>query len=253
MEWTLFIIATEDSPGDGVLTPLWLGGSTVDIEPEDGARTHTVPVSAAEVYDASSGQRQLRTRLAGISGRLLITDSRVVVSCRRYQRKGGGWWGLGAGGATFALIANSVSKIRVAAAGAGKAAVGHVRYEWVNLVGWLPGKSVNGDQTLRVGYQSPASRKQSQMLLDITVPGDLDAALIAQEIVRRVARHRLVNHRPEAPDIAGKLIDLANAATLPPQINQFALYRLPTLENSIDGEPESAPVTPPNNAAGASA
>lgn len=95
MSQALLTVVTHTAPGDGHLVPRWTGGNGVALEPSDGW-TDELPVRRL-VTGTLGTTISTDTTLDGVSARVLITDSRVAIVCRRFQAKGGGWVGFGAG------------------------------------------------------------------------------------------------------------------------------------------------------------
>jgi hypothetical protein len=216
----LMSIVTRTSPGDGHLCPRWTGGSAVAGEPADGP-IDEFPARRLVVGRLGSSIISEQV-LDDVSARVLITDSRVAVVCRRFEAKGGGWIGFG-WGALFALVANAVSKARAASRGAGKAAVGHVRYEWVSFVGWKSKAAGGNTDEVRIGYRRPAE-PDATMVIDLRIPSDLDAALVALEITRRAARFRLAHSR--SAEERAHHAALVNAVVAPPRPTGFTVTDL---------------------------
>jgi hypothetical protein len=216
----LMSIVTRTSPGDGLHCPRWTGGNAVAGEPADG------PIDEFPARRVMVGRLgptiTSELTLDDISVRVLITDGRVAMVCRRFEAKGGGWIGFG-WGALFALVANGVSKARAASRGAGKAAVGHIRHEWVSFVGWKS-KTMGGNaDEVRIGYRPPAE-PEATFVVDLRIPSDLDPALIALEITRRAARHHLAHAR--SSEERAHYAALADAAMGAPQATGFTVTHL---------------------------
>ena len=152
MSTAAFTIVTLQNPGDGHLVPRWTGGDTIRSERGDGVRDE-LP-SRRVVFGRLGRGVTTELELDDVSARVLITDCRTVVVCRRFLSKDGGWIGMG-WGAAFALVANLVHKARAAAEGSGKAAVGHVRHEWVRFVGWKDKASGGSADEVRLGFRLP--------------------------------------------------------------------------------------------------
>src|ERR1700726_1217422 len=107
MDYTILTIRTPDED-DARLYPSVTEGGTVALEQWDGEPLR-ITGSGLSVEELVAGGWKTRMRLKDVKLEILITDSRFAVSCRKFD-KGGGWWGIGAGGAAFALAANGVSK-----------------------------------------------------------------------------------------------------------------------------------------------
>lgn len=231
----LLTIATHTSPGDGQWCPRWTGANTIASEPADGP-TDELPTRRVMIGRLGSTISPELT-LDDVCARILITDSRVAVICRRFESKGGGWIGFG-WGALFAVIANTVSKARAAARGAGKAAVGHIRYDWIDFVGWKSKTAGGNGDEIRIGYHPPVE-PAATFVVDIRIPGDLDPALVALEITRRAARHRLATDRALSPEHRAHHSALANTLIGAPNPAGFTITQI------RPGNTPTSPSTPP--------
>ncbi len=218
----LLSIVTHTSPGDGHWCPRWTGANTIAGEPDDGP-TDELPVRRVMIGRLGATITPELT-LEDVSARILITDSRVAVICRRFESKGGGWIGFGLG-ALFAVIANTISKARAAARGAGKAAVGHIRYEAISFVGWKSKTAGGNNDEIRIGYHPP-DEPAVTFVVDIRIPTDLDPALVALEIIRRAARHRLATDRNLSPEHRAHHTALANTLIGPPNSTGFTITQI---------------------------
>jgi hypothetical protein len=69
---------------------------------------------------------------------IYLIDSRIAFYCTNFDNfdRGGGWLGFGLRGFTVAGIANAVGKAKARRRFAGKVMVSHIRYEWLNSVGF---------------------------------------------------------------------------------------------------------------------
>jgi hypothetical protein len=176
------------------------------------------------VFGRLGGGITTELKLDDVSARVLITDCRTVVVCRRFLAKDGRWIGFG-WGAAFALVANLVHKARAAAEGSGKAAVGHVRHEWVRFVGWREKAAGGSADEVRIGFRLPG--EETTLVVDLRVPADLNPGLVATEVLRRVARHRLASGAVHDPAARQRYAELANGRAPTPVATGFAVVELP--------------------------
>lgn len=219
--WSLLTIATHTDRGDGHAMPRWTGGSDVELTRVDG-RVDEFVAKEVDVNQQSAGGVDA---LKDVSARILLTDARVVIVVRRFLAKGGGWWGTGAG-AFFAIVANVVSKARAATQGSGKAVVGHVRYEWLRRVGHQREKGiVLHKERLRLEFCERGEAEPG--FVEFALPRDVSAALVAQEIVRRAARHRLSTLAADDAESAGRCRQLTALPLPPDSADRFAWVEIP--------------------------
>jgi hypothetical protein len=227
MDYSILAIRTSGDD-DGRLYPVPGANGAVELEPLDGEPLRLAG-SRLSVRELVAGSFRNRMQLTNIKADLLITDSRVLVACSKYD-KGGGWWGVGGGGATVALVANGVSKARAAHRRHGKTLVGHVRYPWLRCVGYKPKAGWGSSEELRVGVvvQARDGNKQ-ELFLDVTLPKNVDSSAVARAIVARTARYRLKHTQIDKAAELEAYEALTDAPILPsPEAKRFAVYHLPT-------------------------
>jgi hypothetical protein len=215
--------AAED---DGRLYPV-VGDSCTPVRPEqwDG-ETQRVTASALQVSELVSGGLKTVARFPNIKAEILITDSRVVVASSKYE-KGGGWIGFGAG-AFVAVAANGVSKALAAQRRRGKMLVGQARYPWLRCVGAKPKAGWGSSEQLRIGVVVKSENGGTrELLLDATLPKDVDSSAVARGIITRAARYRL-EYTAVEDDERARYEELADAQRLSaPAPKSFAMYQLP--------------------------
>lgn len=166
----------------GLLLPIpGAAKNTVLFEPRDGEE---VRVLTAKAVTFKIGDRiALRVRKVRID--LFITDARFALACSRYD-KGGGW----VGGATAMVVFNTVSKARAAVRSRGKMLAGQVRYPWLRWVASAPKTGFNSEEALALQC---AAEDGTTMTLNLHLPKNIEAALVAAEIAERAARYRLAS------------------------------------------------------------
>lgn len=155
-------------------------------------------------------------RLAQHSVRLLVTDDRVAVFCRDYD-KGGGWTGTGLG-VLFAGLFNSVSRTAANVRSAGKVLAGHVRYQWLVEAGG----SANGRELLlrvRDGDTTVTMR------LMIAKPHDANE--VARDIIMRAAKHHLSGDQQLTFDQRQRWTSLLSATPLPANAGRISSWKGP--------------------------
>jgi hypothetical protein len=226
MSFAMLAVRTADEE-DGRLYPIpGKERGSVETEGWDGQPLRLTGGSVT-VQELSSGTWRTLQRLRDVKLDLLITDSRLVVSCGKFD-KGGGWVGFGGGGALFALAANGVSKARAAHRRHGKLLVGQVRYPWLRCVGYKPKAGWGSHEEIRLGVVTKSGEGERQELfLDIALPKNVDSAAVARAVVTRAAAYRLA-YTEVADDDRPKLVELSEDPSIPaPEAKKFALYDIP--------------------------
>lgn len=164
----------------------------------------------------SGGTTTTAYRLGQHSIRILLTDCRVVVLCRDYE-KGGGWTGWG-WGALFAGIVNGISRTAANVRSAGKILTGQVRYQWLVEVGG----SANGRELLLRVRDGEAN-----VTMRLILPKPHDANEIARDIIMRAARHHLAHDQQLTAEQRGRWSSLASATPLAPASGRISSWNTP--------------------------
>jgi hypothetical protein len=154
-----------------------------------------------------------------------ITDARVAVACDKYD-KGGGWIGLGGGAVVTAAALNAASHALASRRRRGKVLVGHVRYPWVNNVGFTSRTGRGRGEAVRIVFKERHGSGDVTKMLDVRLPSDIDAAEVARRIVHRCAAYHL-EHTTMAHDVRDKCVALTTAERLEPVPGRFAFYAMP--------------------------
>jgi hypothetical protein len=226
MEFGILAIRTADED-DGRLYPLpGEEKGSIQMEQWDGEPLRLTG-SALTVQELRSGQWRTLQRLRDVKLDVLVTDSRLIVSCSKFD-KGGGWIGFGGGGVLFAMAANGVSKARAVHRRHGKALVGQVRYAWLRCVGYKPKAGWGSKEEIRLGVvvMSGGGDRQ-ELFLDIALPNNVDSAAVARATVKRAASYRLSYTEIEERDRT-LLEELADAPSVgAPEPKKFALLNIP--------------------------
>ena len=227
MGYTILAVRSADED-DGRLYPV-IGADRdpVEVDELDGD-IQRVTGSGVEVKELVAGGWKTVGQFKGIKAEVLITESRLVVACDKYE-KGGGWVGFGAGGLAVALAANGVSKARAARRRRGNMLVGHVRYAWLRCVGFKPKTGWASNEEVRLGVAVKTEDGTTrELFLDVTLPKNVDSSQVARVIVQRAARYRLAHTQIDADEERTQYEELANAPSLSAAApKKFALYQLP--------------------------
>jgi len=217
--------------GDDALHPVLSDASGTDIiefDDYDGPNVMWLVATAVSVMRISDGGLKTLTRIQNVKIDVYITAGRLALACEKYD-KGGGWAGFGVGGLLVAVTANAVSKARAARRSRGKALVGHIRYSWLKSVGASSKSGFTSTEAIRLEYSEMLSDGPVLSLIELTLPKNTDATLVAGEIARRAASYRLAYY----PDMtAGARAGFANLSQAPPRLQpppkKFACCPMPT-------------------------
>ncbi|MGH3119743.1 MAG: zinc-ribbon domain-containing protein [Streptosporangiaceae bacterium] len=197
----------------------------IAMDDYDGPNVTKVVATAVRVLEAGSELKTL-VKLREVKIDIYITDGRVALACEKYD-KGGGWVGFGGAGLLVAVTANAVSKARAASRSRGKVLVGHIRYPWLKSVGASSKSGFTSDEAIRLEYSEKGPGAPVRKMLELTLPKNIDAALVAQDITRRAAAHRLAYYPDMPPEQRAKFAGLSQAPPLDPPSKKFAFHQMP--------------------------
>ena len=256
MTFNVLTIRAGDDPGDDAMYPVLSDVSQPELiafDRYDGQNTMRVVATAVQVMTTGS---QLKTlaKLREVKIDVYITDGRLALACEKYD-KGGGWVGFGGAGVLIAATANTVSKIRAANRSRGKTLVGHIRYPWLKSVGASSKTGVLSSEAIRIEFAEKHSGVTTRKLLELTLPKNIDATLVAQEITRRAAAFRLAHYSDMDHEERAKFTELSQAPPRPrPEPKKFAFCQMPTYYfagpgSAFPSPPGSAPEPPPDGGA----
>ena len=192
MSFNVLAIRSGLDTGDDALHPVLSDASSpdiIDFDAYDGPNVMRVVATALCVIRVRDGGLKTLARLRDVKIDIYTTDGRLALACVKYD-KGGGWVGFGTG-ALVAVTANAVSKARAARRSRGKVLVGHIRYPWLKSVGASSKLGFTSSEAIRLEYSEMLSDGPVRSLLELTLPKNIDATLVAGEIARRAASYRL--------------------------------------------------------------
>jgi hypothetical protein len=107
--------------------------------------------------------------------------------------------------------------------------VGHVRYPWLRSVGASSKSGVVSSEAIRLEYSEKLSGRVVRKIVELTLPKNIDATLVAQEITRRAAAYRLANYSDMKAGERAKFAALsADPPRLQPPPKKFAFVQMPT-------------------------
>lgn len=227
MPFSIITIRSQDEDGDALFPSL----DAVNISPAleaDDSTPRRLTARALEIYDFDGGTN----RIIGIEDlrfEVAITNSRVVVWCRKFD-KGGGWRGMGLGGLAFAAAANTVSHARAASRRKGKCLVGHIRYPWLKKVGYLAKQGMfTSQQEIRLVIEDGTAGANGRgMALDLRLSSSESAREVAEDILRRATDFRLA-HAPDLDPEKRQTLEDRRKSGIPraTETTKFSLVSLP--------------------------
>lgn len=217
------------------------------IAPDQYDGPDIVRVVATAVRVTAAGE-QLKTlvQLRDVKIDIYVTGGRLAIACEKYD-KGGGWVGFGGAGVLVAVTANAVSKMRAASRSRGKVLVGQVRYPWVKAVGASSRSGLLSSEAIRLEFCEKLPGATARKMIELTLPKNIDATLVAQEITRRVAAYRLAHYPDMGPEERARFAELSQAPPrLEPLPKKFAFCQMPTFYFVSAGSafPRSSAATP---------
>jgi hypothetical protein len=231
MPFNVLTIRSGLNTGDDALYPILSDASrpeVVALDDYDGPNGQHLTASAVHIIEVRDGALKTLIRLRDVKIDVYITDGRVALACEKYD-KGGGWVGFGGVGLMVAVTANVVSKARAAGRSRGKVLVGHIRYPWVKAVGASVKTGIGTSESIRLEYAEKVSGVTVRKMLELTLPKNIDATHVAQEITRRATAFRLAHYPEMAAEARAKFASLNDAPPkLEPAPKKFAFVQLPT-------------------------
>lgn len=227
MSWNIMTVRSGDDIDDDTLYPV-LGAVdsalVIDVDERDG-QVQTVRAKGLTVFE-NTGRLEKRISVQDVKIDVYLTDRRIAISCEKWD-KGGGVIGFGGAGIAFALAANGVSKIRAAVRRRNKAFVGHVRYNWLSAAGSSAKTGWASNEQLRLVCTEQAGGRTRSLILELTLPKDVEAATVAANITRRTARFRLQYDSTLSSADRAALEASTRAVRLANDPSSFAFHQLP--------------------------
>lgn len=211
---------------------------TLVMDGSDGDIIGPIHANAAAVAQFDQ-KRQKMVNVASVQEvkiDVYITEARVVLICKKYD-KGGGWVG-----GPAAIAFNAGSKILAANRRRGKALTAQLRYPWIDKLLFQPKRGFRGVEAIKFAFKSEGI----SMTLQIQLDKSTDSGPMAYEIVRRLVAYRLADTDDKSPEelkAFHALLDAGQAET-PPQ-GQMGKYVIPTSYGAGGGE-KYAPAGPPS-------
>ncbi len=160
-------------------------------EPQDHSLTE-IPLAGVVVNAKKKGEKQYTRVYASNVNRdnfLYVTDSRLALINRKYNKNEAGSW-IGFGGLTSYAVASLLSgaeKAIKAAQRKDKALAGHIRYEWIGIIGYRRKQKMLEDNCVRVVYKDMEGTTWN---VEFDLTRETDPELLANDILRRTAAYR---------------------------------------------------------------
>jgi hypothetical protein len=229
-KFNVLLIRSYDQPGtDGTYYPLLSDGEDDQIiarEPGDGDHVMGFISPSVAVYEVGG---RMPKRLVGTppndlltshSSEIRVSDCRVTLACEKFTK--GSTWSGGGAGAAIAAGAMVVSAAKAKRRRRGKVMVGQMRYEWISRVGASLPNRFGKNCYVILEYRDGVAAKALHLNCN-----PIEPAMIAQDIIRRVAAFRL-EHSPDLPAEQRTTLEAAHyAEKLQPTFRERAYYDLP--------------------------
>jgi hypothetical protein len=227
MGYSILSVRTREET-DGRLYPVVADKPELIATEERDGEIQRLSASRMTVRELVGGSCKTIVQIKDTKVDLLVTESRFVIACEKFE-KGGGWVGFGGAGLAFALAANGVSKLRAAQRRHGKLLVGQVRYPWLRCVGFTPRAGWGSQEQIRLGVVEMLGGGASrELFLDVSLPKNVDSGEVARVIAQKTARYRLEHVAIEDASEQACYEDLASAGRLAsPAPKKFAFYQMP--------------------------
>lgn len=231
MPFSVLSIRSGQSTGNDALYPVLsdtASSEIITLDEYDGPNVQKFVATAVQVLEVQGNVFKTLVKLRDVKIDVYLTDGRLALACEKYD-KGGGWTGFGGAGVAVAVTANLVSKARAASRSRGKVLVGHVRYPWLKSIGACTKTSVSTFEAIRLEYAEKPAGAAVRKLIELTLPKNIDATLVAQEITRRAASYRLSHYRDMTSEARARFEALScEPPKLEPAPKKFAFVQLPT-------------------------
>jgi hypothetical protein len=230
MPFNVLTIRSGLSTGNEALYPELSDVSSAEVitlDEYDGPNVQKLVATAVQVIEVQGSVLKTLAKMREVKIDVYLTDGRLALACEKYD-KGGGWVGFGGAGLAVAVTANLVSKARAASRSRGKVLVGHVRYPWLKSVGASAKTGVGTSEAIRLEYAEKLGGTTVRKLVELTLPKNIDATLVAREIARRAAAYRLAHYPDMTSEARAKFETLSHdPPRLEPAAKKFAFVQLP--------------------------
>jgi hypothetical protein len=204
-------------------------------EASDGPLGQALRVTKVIVRRKVGNSYKKVTETNDIAFDVWITNSRVILYCKKFE-KGGGWVGWGLGGLAVAVVANSVSMAVAASRRKGKALVGNVRYPWISSVMFAPRSGFGTEEQLRLCFVDGTDSSRPECDVTLYLARGSDSNRLARAIVDRIISARYASgEEMDADELARFEALRTSGLASPPQKGSLAPYKIPTSWNVPGG------------------
>ena len=138
--------------------------------------------------NGSQNYARVMTSTANHDNYLYVTDSRIALINRKYNKQEAGGW-IGFGGLSAYAVASLLSGVEKgikAAQRKDKALAGHIRYEWISTVAFKRRQKMLEHDMVRILYRD-LEKTLWNVTLELTK--DIDPEILANDLLRRVAAY----------------------------------------------------------------
>jgi hypothetical protein len=208
---------------DGSVFPVLSEGGAYPIELEElDVNVQEYPISLVEVLELVGSTTRQVVFYPKIDATLLVTDARVVVFCRKYDKGSAGSF-IYADPITPLLLIGG-AKLMAAHRRRGKVLAGQVRYPWLFTVGAMEKAGIISGDGLRLRVKAIEDGPARNLFLTVGATRRLDTVAIAQDIARRAAAYRLTYTKIDTEEERERFEALARVPRLNPARKEWAYH-----------------------------
>jgi len=202
MAYNVLAVRSAESD-DGRLYPVVGGaGCPIKLDDIDGDAVDCFEAVAVRVFDLGGGTATPLVSVSDVSADVHITDARVAISCRNWDKRGH--------------------------TRRGRLLVGQVRYPWLWKVGYMAKHGVFGEETLRLCLRETVSGPLRTLAVDIVPARKRCAPPLAALIAARAAAYHLTHDVAMEPNERAGFEQLCSAEILGPVPKAYAFHVMPT-------------------------
>jgi hypothetical protein len=216
----------------GALYPVLDAGFTPVPEEGDGATPKILEVRGMYVLGKVGPDIKILNGSRDLSGRLSITDQRISVVCRNYDKVR--WDGLNNANAAFYGLGTEAAfhvaeKAFKRVVNSGKAMTAHLYFPWIAWVGWKPATGRKDRAAIRFSVELPLKGGGVlQRHMELRFDDGTGTSELARSIVQRIARWWLALPFSLPVDVTERLTKLSNAPSLAqPAPGTLSTYQMP--------------------------
>lgn len=209
--------------GDKFKIPLTNAAGAIIEEPLDGGLKCIVPCARYAVYRWENEDWTTYV-VADSFSELYITNSRVIVRCERYNKNRSrqeGWWESN----NISMLLDFGQFLRNNRERRGNSLIGHLRYEWVNVLGYKEESPFERGLIRFIISDSDAT----SVCLDAYPLRGIRVSFLADNLLRRIAHYRLSMTDQKSQEAISTLQDYAtgNVKISEPEIKKISTIRIP--------------------------